>query len=295
MRLATIKLNGEETAALVVSGGAAPISGINTELGCDWETDLLTLIKRNRIREMTAWYKEAGEGRLTSLKSVIPKEEVLYGPLYRNPQKIFGIGLNYKDHAGDLAENAPTGIPASFLKPATTIIGCGDAVKIPVQSDQTTGEAELGVIIGAECENIEPENWLECVAGFTAVIDMTAEDILRLNPRYLTYAKSFRTFFSFGPHLVTPDEVPDVTALVVRTVHNGEIHAQNTVSNMTFPPDFLVSFHSKAFKWSPGDILSTGTPRAVRIQHGDTIECRIDGFEPLVNGVIDKKVTSCPA
>jgi 2-keto-4-pentenoate hydratase/2-oxohepta-3-ene-1,7-dioic acid hydratase in catechol pathway len=295
MRLATIKLNGEETAALAVTGGAAPISGINAELGCDWETDLLTLIKRNRIKEMTAWHKEAGEEKLASLKSVIPSGKVFYGPLYRNPDKIFGIGLNYKDHAGDLAENAPTGIPGSFFKPATTIIGCGDEIKIPVQSDKTTGEAELGVIMGAECEDIEPENWLEYVAGFTAVIDMTAEDILRLNPRYLTYAKSFETFFSFGPHLVTPDEVRDVKTLVVRTVRNGEIHAQNTVSNMTFPPDFLVSFHSKAFKWSPGDILSTGTPRAAHIQHGDTIECRIDGFEPLINGVVDRKAGPCPA
>jgi 2-keto-4-pentenoate hydratase/2-oxohepta-3-ene-1,7-dioic acid hydratase in catechol pathway len=295
MRLATIKLNGAETAALVITGGAAPISGINAELGRDWETDLLTLIERNRIREMTAWYKETGEGKIASLKSLIPHDKVLYAPLYRNPKKIFGIGLNYKDHAGDLAENAPTGIPGSFFKPATAVIGRGDEIKIPVQSDKTTGEAELGVIMGAECEDIEPENWLEYVAGFTAVIDMTAEDILRLNPRYLTYAKSFETFFSFGPHLVTPDEIPDVTALSVKTVHNGEIHAQNTVSNMTFPPDFLVSFHSKAFKWFPGDILSTGTPRAVHIRHGDTIECRVDGFEPLINSVTDKKVTSCPA
>jgi 2-keto-4-pentenoate hydratase/2-oxohepta-3-ene-1,7-dioic acid hydratase in catechol pathway len=58
---------------------------------------------------------------------------------------------------------------------------------------------------------------------------------------------------------------------------------------MTFPPDFLVAFHSKVFKWQPGDILSTGTPRAARIGHGDVAECRIDGFEPLKNPVIDMK------
>ncbi|MDR0653618.1 MAG: fumarylacetoacetate hydrolase family protein [Synergistaceae bacterium] len=137
--------------------------------------------------------------------------------------------------------------------------------------------------------DIEHEDWLDYVAGFTTIIDMTAEDILRLNPRYLTHAKSFETFFSFGPHLVTPDEVPDVLGLNVQTVLNGNVHARNTVSNMTFPPDVLVSLHSKVFRWKPGDVLSTGTPRAVHINHGDTAECRIDGFAPLINPVIDKK------
>ena len=74
------------------------------------------------------------------------------------------------------------------------------------------------------------------VAGFTTVLDMTAEDILRRNPRYLTQAKSFDTFFSFGPEFVTPDEIADVDALEVSTVLIGEVQRSNTVSNMTFSP-----------------------------------------------------------
>ena len=77
--------------------------------------------------------------------------------------------------------------------------------------------------------------------------------------------------------------------LKVATVINGQIHAQNVVSNMTFPPDYLVSFHSAVMTMLPGDIISTGTPRAVHINHGDVVECWIDGFEPLVNPVIDLK------
>ena len=118
---------------------------------------------------------------------------------------------------------------------------------------------------------------------------MTAEDILRKNPRYLTRSKSFDTFFSFGPHLVTPDEIPDVMKLPVATVINGAVHAQNTVSNMTFPPPYLVAFHSRVMPWLPGDILSTGTPQAVALGDGDMLECRIDGFEPLRNPVRDLK------
>ena len=98
---------------------------------------------------------------------LIPFEEVEYSPLYRHPSKIWGIGLNYVEHAGDLTEKAPSVIPASFMKADTTIVGSGDEILIPVQSEKTTGEAELGVIFGKKCKNVEPENWLNVVAGFT--------------------------------------------------------------------------------------------------------------------------------
>jgi 2-keto-4-pentenoate hydratase/2-oxohepta-3-ene-1,7-dioic acid hydratase in catechol pathway len=114
---------------------------------------------------------------------------------------------------------------------------------------------------------------------------MTAEDILRKITRYLTLSKSFDTFFSFGPVILPPDEVEDVLDLKVATCINGKIHAENKVANMAFPPDFLVSFHSGVMTLLPGDILSTGTPGAVGIKDKDIVECRIDGFEPLVNPV----------
>ena len=87
-----------------------------------------------------------------------------------------------------------------------------------------TAEAELAVVIGQEAKDVSEEEAPSVVAGFTTVLDMTAEDILRRNPRYLTRAKSFDTFFSFGPELVTTDEVGDVEALEVSTVLNGEVH-----------------------------------------------------------------------
>ncbi|GHV53846.1 hypothetical protein FACS1894206_05360 [Deltaproteobacteria bacterium] len=296
MRLATIRLGKKpgspekEVAGIVTSYGIVPLERINEKLSASWETDLHAMICKNRIPALTKWHKEGGGKWLESLQdAAIPFPAVRYAPLYRHPKKIFGIGLNYADHAGDLAEKTPQGIPASFFKPETAIIGHGDEIKIPLQSQKTTGEAEFGVIIGRECENIEQKDWLSYVAGFTTIIDMTAEDILRLNPRYLTHVKSFETFFSFGPQLVTPDEFSDIAQLNVQTVLNGQVTAENVIANMTFPPDFLVAFHSRVFKWQPGDILSTGTPRAVHIQHGDTVECRIDGFAPLVNPVTDKK------
>ena len=291
MRLATLKIKGLETAAIIQDDSVITIATINEKLNKGWKTDILAILQADQLDSLNDWYRAGGKEQVINLKvEGIPLTEANFGPLYRTPRKIFGIGLNYVDHAADLAEKTPSTEPASFFKPDTTIIGPGDNISIPLQSNGTTAEAELGVIFGKECVDVEREDWLSVVAGFTTIIDMTAEDILRRNPRYLTLSKSFESFFSFGPQLVTKDEIEDVMALNVATVHNGEVHAQNIVANMTFSPDFLVSFHSKVMKMYPGDIISTGTPRAVHIKHGDTIACRIDGFETLRCPVIDKKV-----
>ena len=285
MRLATIKIHGNETAAVVTSACAIPIEAINHEFSQQWPTELFDLLPLEQLNPFKEWI--AGQDPASINKLAIP--EANYGPLYRHPRKIWGIGLNYVEHAADLSEVSPNTEPASFMKPDTTIIGPGDVIEVPLQSERTTAESELGIIIGKECKNVEEKEALSVIAGYTTIIDMTAEDILQRNPRYLTRAKSFDTFFSFGPQLVTADEVEDVLGLKVATVINGEIHRDNLVSNMKFQPQHLISFHSKVMTLLPGDIISTGTPGAVVIRDGDVVECRIEGFETLVNPVKDLK------
>ncbi len=290
MRLATIKVNFVEETAVVTATGVIPLRVLNEQLGEHWPTTTLDIIVSGQLGKVNDWYYHQGQDVLKRLKEYeIPLDQVNYAPLYRHPAKIWGIGLNYVEHASDLSEKAPTIYPASFMKPDTTIIGHQDIVNIPLQSEKTTGEAELGIIIGQKCKNVPLKDWLAVVAGFTCIIDMTAEDILRQNPRYLTLAKSFDTFFSLGPHLVTPDEIEDVSQLKVATVINGQCHAENVVANMTFPPDYLVAFHSGVMTLLPGDIISTGTPRAIQIKNGDVIECQISGFPALSNPVHDSK------
>lgn len=288
MRLATIKHNGQEISTIVTKKGVIAIENVNDALGKSWSTSLFDIIQLGQLDEIRAWYDSGGKDKLDNLQ-IIPNEKVEYGPLYRQPRKIWGIGLNYAEHASDLHETAPNTEPASFMKPDTTIIGPNDTIEIPHQSDRTTAESELGIIIGKECKDISEENAKDVIAGYTTIIDMTAEDILQRNPRYLTRSKSFDTFFSFGPQLVTKDEVEEVLDLHVSTVINGELHRKNVVANMTFRPWHLVSFHSKVMTLLPGDIISTGTPGAVVIRNGDIVECQIDGFESLVNKVKDLK------
>ena len=286
MRLSTISMHGGERAAVVHHNAVMPLDTLNRLTGSHFPCDLFTLIQSGQLAQLNQWYRAEGARWLEDrLEEMLPADRVTYAPLYRTPGKILGIGLNYRDHASDLNTPPPTQYPGSFFKPATTIIGHGDAIRLPALAEITTGEAELGVIFGRTCKDIRPEHWLDYVAGFTTILDMTAEDLVRKNPRFLTMSKSFDTFFSFGPELVTPDEVEDVKALSIATVHNGAVYAENTVSHMHFTPDVLTAFYSQVMPWQPGDILSTGTPRAVRLQSGDCISCQITGFRPLVNPV----------
>jgi 2-keto-4-pentenoate hydratase/2-oxohepta-3-ene-1,7-dioic acid hydratase in catechol pathway len=277
LRLVTIQQGGREEAAVVLSNGVAPLRevyGLSRE-----EVDLLYLLKSGRFYELKEAY-DRGEVRGEAVT------RYSHAPLYRRPRKIWGIGLNYVEHAGDLSETAPAEEPASFMRPDTTIIGPGDEIVLPSQSERVTAEGELALVIGREAKDVSEADAPLFVAGFTTVLDMTAEDILRRNPRYLTRSKSFDTFFSFGPELVTPDEIEDVDTLEVSTMLNGKVHRSNTVLNMTFSPWWLVSFHSRIMTLLPGDVISTGTPGAVVIQEGDVAGCRITGFESLSNPIV---------
>jgi 2-keto-4-pentenoate hydratase/2-oxohepta-3-ene-1,7-dioic acid hydratase in catechol pathway len=283
VRLTTLRLDGAEPGALVRPGGAVPLPALNERLRTDWPGTVQELLERGRVEELRDWVAGQDAARLDEL--ALPQDRLVYAPLYRRPRKIWGIGLNYVEHAADLSEQAPSTEPASFLKPDTAIIGPGDPIRIPPQSQRTTAEGELGVVIGRECKDVDEADAPSVVAGFTTIVDMTAEDILEKNPRYLTRSKSFDTFFSFGPELVTVDEVDDVDALEVATVHNGQVHRRNVVANMTFRPWWLVAFHSRVMTLLPGDVISTGTPGAVHIRSGDTAGVQITGFRELTNPV----------
>lgn len=283
MRLCTIRRDGREQAAVVTASGIVPVAAINTHLRKNWPEELHALILQGLDKRILA------DAEATPLK--LDPAAVQYGPLYRHPRKILGIGLNYRDHAADLNAPFPTE-PASFMKCDNTIIGPGDVIELPPQSERVTAEAEIGVIIGRTCRDVTEAQAADYLAGYCLILDMTAEDILQKNPRFLTRSKNFDTFFSFGPELITPDEVPDVLKVKVATCNNGKLHRENTVSNMAFPPDYLVSFHSHVATLYAGDIISTGTPGAVVIRDGDLAECRIEGLGRLANPVARRGATA---
>lgn len=203
---------------------------------------------------------------------------------YTRPPKIWGIGLNYRAHARDLGVAVPDE-PASFMKPWTTIIGPGETIMLPPQSQRVTAEAELGLVLGRRCTEVAERDVTAALFGYVPVVDMTAEDILQKNPRFLTRSKSFATFLSIGPWIASVDEIADLPGLRVTTVRNGETAATNTISDMRFSPAALVAFFSRVFEFEPGDLVLTGTPGAAVIEDGDEVACRLEGFPELRNPV----------
>jgi len=279
VHLATIIDGGAETAVLVGPRGVVPARTL-----ADWATgDLLAVIRSGRVEELRGGAAEAPDGAFR------PREDVRFAAPYRHPRLIWGIGLNYRDHASDLAETVPEE-PASFIKGDHTVIGPGEDIPLPRQSERTTSEAELGLIIGSHCRNVAEAEALDHVLGVVPVLDQTAEDILQRNPRFLTRAKNFPGFFSFGPEIVPLSEAVthagSLADVEVSTVVNGTDTRTSTVRHMRFSPAYLVSFHSHVLPLQPGDIISPGTPGAIHVRPGDTVECRIPGVGVLRNPVV---------
>ncbi|MGM0606639.1 MAG: fumarylacetoacetate hydrolase family protein [Halobacteriota archaeon] len=211
---------------------------------------------------------------------------ITFGPPLKRFGKLWGIGLNYAEHAGDLDETRPEE-PASFMKPRTVVTGPGGPIRLPptAQSRRVTAEAELAVLIGRECRNVQESSVTDVVAGYLPVIDMTAEDILQRNPRFLTRAKSFDTFLVVGAHIAVPEEPLELADRSVETIVNDEVAAANRIENMLFPPAEIVSFHSDVMTLQPGDLFSTGTPGAEPIEPGDTVRAVVESIGSVTASV----------
>lgn len=287
MRLASIKRDGAELAAIRAQHGWVALADANAVLKTAWPEELGEIVLSGRLGELAAWFREEGEALLLLEVTAIPEEELDFAPPYRRPRKIWGIGFNYRPQDEPLAPPAPGEEPVSFMKPDTTLIGPNDFILLPIQSERVTAEAELAIIIGRTCRNVSEAEAPDYVGGFAASLDMTAADIHAANPRYLTRSKSFDTFLGIGPEILTPDEVADVLDLEVTTAVNGEARHVNTVSRMRYSPWWIVAFHSRVMTLLPGDIILTGTPGPAVIRAGDAATCRIEGFEPLTNPVKD--------
>ncbi|MFD5713895.1 fumarylacetoacetate hydrolase family protein [Streptomyces pharetrae] len=200
---------------------------------------------------------------------------------------IWGAGLNYRRHSQDLQSEQPRSGPGSYLRPAGCLIGNGDHIDLPSQSRRVTAEAELGLVIGTTCKNVERAEWRSVVGGVTTVLDMTAEDVIRENPRHIPWAKGFDTFCSVGPVLVTLDEFgdDDLTALRIATVRNGETIAAATPADMKFGLDRLVEYFSAGRTLEAGTVICTGTPGAAVIHAGDTVQAVVQDVGTLTHPV----------
>lgn len=207
---------------------------------------------------------------------------------------IWGAGLNYRGHSKDLAAAQPSDGPGSYLRPATCLIDNGETIMLPPQSSRVTAEAELGLILGQSCKNVKRSDWRSAVAAVTVVLDLTAEDAIRKNPRHIPWAKGFDSFCSIGPVLVALADLSDdqLMSLTVSTRLNGETVASAPVADMKYDCGFLVEYFTAGRTLPAGTVICTGTPGAAPLADGDVVTATVDGVgelsHPIRAGAIDR-------
>jgi 2-keto-4-pentenoate hydratase/2-oxohepta-3-ene-1,7-dioic acid hydratase in catechol pathway len=198
------------------------------------------------------------------------------------PNKIIGIGVNYRAHAVEMGKGLPEE-PLMFLKPRTAMIPAGAAIERPAGYERVDHEGELGVVIGARVRGISRDHALEAVLGFVCVNDVTVRDLQKRDVQW-TRAKGFDTFCPIGPRIVAG---LDPSNLRITTRVNGELRQDSSTSDLIFDVPALIAFASAHMTLEPGDVISTGTPSGVgNLSPGDTVTVEIEGIGALTNPVI---------
>lgn len=198
------------------------------------------------------------------------------------PSKIVCIGLNYADHAEEEGMEIPER-PMLFLKPPNTVAGHGDTVPLPAGKDRVEFEAELGVVIGRQCRNVDAADAEEVIAGYTCVNDISNRDD-QFQEQNWVRGKAFDNAAPIGPVLATPDEVPEDARVELRL--NGTLRQESNLDEFIFPIPELIEEITSYLTLERGDVISTGTTAGVgALSDGDHVEVEVEGVGTLEHDV----------
>jgi 2,4-didehydro-3-deoxy-L-rhamnonate hydrolase len=230
------------------------------------------------------------------LEPVTDGDQKLLAPL--NPPRIFGTASNYIEHAAEmntiLAAKEDSS-PYIFLKASTSVIGTGQTVMIPPETEKPDWEVELGVVIGKGGRRIRKENALEHIAGYTIVNDVSARDMNRRSDYPFKHdwfrGKSWDTFCPMGPWFVPRNCIEDLHQLPLRLTLNDELKQDGNTSELIWNVFEQIEYLSSILTLQAGDVIMTGTPAGVGmgqglfLKPGDVMECAIEGIGSIRNPV----------
>lgn len=244
------------------------------------------------LTKATLFYEKCLENNLEAENYLLNLEEVeLMAPVPR-PGKLICIGLNYRDHAIESQMPIPER-PIVFSKFSTSVIGDGQSVILPTDSQKADFEAELGVIIGRRAKNVLAENAFDYVLGYTNLNDVSERGFQFADGQWQR-GKSCDTFAPMGKFIATKDEIPNPHDLSIKFRLNGETLQDSNTNQLIFDIPTLISFLSQTITLEAGDIIATGTPPGVGfarnppifLKKGDVMEVEIEGLGVLRNQVI---------
>lgn len=279
MKLATIRVPGStSTRAVRVDGD------VLVDLG---ETDVGALLAQPDWLE-TASAAKAG--------ATFPAAAADFAPVVPRPSKVVCVGLNYRNHIQEMGRDLPEH-PTLFAKFADCLIGAGDDILRPMETEQFDWEVELALIIGKPVRRARGTVAEDAIAGFTVLNDITCRD-WQFRTREWLQGKMWDASTPVGPCLVTPDELPGGVRpnLQLRLTVNGEVMQSDTSANLLFDPVRLVEYVSTVVRLNPGDIIATGTPGGVGharqpqrfLVGGQIVIAEVEGLGQLRNRVINE-------
>jgi 2-keto-4-pentenoate hydratase/2-oxohepta-3-ene-1,7-dioic acid hydratase in catechol pathway len=278
MRLVSFEKNGRPSFGIVTGGGIV---------------DAAPRLKRSGLREALA----AGAlGELERLAEGSPDfglDEIAFAPPIPDAAaKLLCVGINYLPHIKEMGRERPDR-PVLFVRFGGSIVGHGQPLLKPRESEQLDYEGELAVVIGKRARRVSRERAYDYVAGYSCFNDGSVRDYQRHSQQF-TPGKNFHASGSFGPWLVTKDEIPDPRELKLTTRLNGAVMQQESVAELCFDVPQLIEYCSTWTQLEPGDVIVTGTPGGVGagrkppvwMKPGDTVEVEISAIGTLRNPVV---------
>jgi 2-keto-4-pentenoate hydratase/2-oxohepta-3-ene-1,7-dioic acid hydratase in catechol pathway len=279
MKLASYRANGEETFGAVIGDGVVTLGGSKSR----WRT-LRDALAANALGEL----KPAIAGKAADHKLT----QITFLPLIPNPEKIFCVGINYRDHAAETGR-ATMSNPQIFLRLVNTLVGHDGEMIRPKVSTHFDFEGELTVVIGKGGRHIAESDALSHVAGYTCFVDGSVRDWQK---HAVTSGKNFIGTGPLGPWLVTTDEIPDPTKLTLMTRLNGQEMQRSGTDMLIYSIPRIIAYVSAITPLAPGDVIATGTPAGVGhgrnppvwMKPGDVLEVEITGIGTLRSRIVDE-------
>ncbi len=217
---------------------------------------------------------------------VVAEDAVVWLPPV-TPRTIYALGLNYADHAAELAFKPPEE-PLIFLKGVGSLVGHKALTRRPADATQMHYECELAVVIGKAARNVPWERAYDVVGGYTVANDYTIRDYLENYYRPNLRVKNRDGGTPLGPWIVDRDDVADPMDLRLTTRVNGAVVQEGTTADMVFGIPYLIEHLTSFMTLLPGDLILTGTPHGVvYLRPGDVIETEVEGVGALTNTVVD--------
>ena len=198
------------------------------------------------------------------------------------PTKIVCVGRNYAEHAAEMGNDVPDR-PLLFLKPPNALSSHGDTVTVPAGKERIDWEAEIAVVIGEQCKDVDAADAMDVVAGFTCMDDVSNRDDQNEEQNWVR-GKAFDNAAPLGPVLATPDEVPADASVELRV--NGETKQSGSREQFIFDVPTLIEEITTYLTLEAGDVIATGTPDGVgALSDGDTVEVEVEGVGTLRHDV----------